>query len=392
MRIRSFQLDGVNETGYLIVDQDDVPIDELCRFTLFEIHGANNSKKKVAKIILHLMRWVERLDVDLISEVVLRGFSNRERYLSFIRHMESHAQNQGKVVQLHNKNIGAEYFNQRLDIALKYFNYLADVEKSRRQIADPMIATISKNMEGLRIKFKKAVLPVDKYSDVKGLSRAQQKSLFKGLNTPGYFGWNNNTALRNKLIVRLIYETGIRKGELLSLVIENCLTRTSVVERPYIKTSHNVKYDDPRTDVPQEKTRERIIPISNDLAELIEEYKLIRSATPEAKKQPPFLILSSESPHMPLSISGLEKVFERIKSKLPDVDFFGPHRLRHTFFDNLDRTFYELGYDAVLTKKLKNTIGGWSPTSNMSENYEKLSTYEQCVEALSTHYKTLEAL
>ena len=79
-----------------------------------------------------------------------------------------------------------------------------------------------------------------------------------------------------------------------------------------------------------------------------------------------------------------------IKAKIPDIDELGSHRLRHTFFENLDRILHRDSYDDEHKRKIKNNIGGWKPLSRQSENYEKLATYEQCVEAMSSFHSFLE--
>lgn len=83
-------------------------------------------------------------------------------------------------------------------------------------------------------------------------------------------------------------------------------------------------------------------------------------------------------------------IFESIKNHIPELGKFGPHRLRHTFFETLDRMMQTKRYDNNLKKKIKNTIGGWSPSSNQSKDYEVLATLEQCIEALSIYHQELE--
>ena len=65
------------------------------------------------------------------------------------------------------------------------------------------------------------------------------------------------------------------------------------------------------------KQKKRIIPISNDLADLINQYKVIRSTPKAARKQPPYLILSSHAPYPPLSMSSLTSVFDANQSQNP---------------------------------------------------------------------------
>ncbi|MFA0440114.1 tyrosine-type recombinase/integrase, partial [Vibrio sp. 10N.222.51.C12] len=128
---------------------------------------------------------------------------------------------------------------------------------------------------------------------------------------------------------------------------------------------------------------DQIIPISTQLAQMIEDYKAERSKSDEAKKQPPFLLLSTHTPHPPMSMSSIGKIFSSIVKAIPDIDRLGAHKIRHTFFENLDRHLANNSYTDEEKKKIKNNIGGWSIRSNTSETYEILSTREQCVEVLS---------
>lgn len=331
------------------------------------------------------------MDIDLEEEVSLYGLSRGELFISFIRHLERYSKELGKVTPIISGTVEPEYFNQRVDACIDYFDYLVGRAISRRRIGDPVIRRIEVLSRRLFKKLKGRKRVNSKSSSVTGLSPLLQSSLYKGLENPSYFGWSRSTALRNKLIIRLCYETGIRRGELLSLTIDNChTTKLGHGERPYIYTTQNVMYEDPRSEVPHEKTESRIIPISSNLADLVNEYKVIRNIPKAAMKQPPFLFLSSHHPHNPLSLSALTSIFEAIKVKIPDLGTFGPHRLRHTFFENLDRLMYSKGYSDDLKTKIKNSIGGWRPNSRQSENYEKLATLEQSIEALSSYHDELE--
>ena len=312
MKIRKVRKDGINEIGCLIVDDNGVPIDRICRYTLVELRGlADNTQENSARHVIHIENWAQRLSINLEEEIALNGLSRNELFISLINHLERYADTQDDVKPIRPRIVEPEYFNQRINECIRYFEFIAERAISKRQSNDPMIRDIQNRIIKISSRLKRRIRPIEKSSSVLGLSRLMQSTLYKCLSNPNFFGWNQYTQLRNNLIIRLFYETGIRKGELLSLTIENCHTsKLTLNERPYIHTMENVKYEDPRSVIPHEKTRGRIIPISNDLAKLIEEYKFIRNKSDSAKKQKPFLILSSQEPHKPLSLSALNGIFQ----------------------------------------------------------------------------------
>lgn len=390
MKLKIVEKDGINETACLIVDDFGIPIDHLCRYTVIENDSkADDYQQAIARTVIHIEKWAKK-NRPIEDEMSDGCFSDGELYISLIRHLERYSEDTGEITPLTPRIIQPEYFNQRIDRAISYFDYYLNKALSKRRFDAQHTKNLEKRAERLYTKLRDQKLPVTKVSKIKGLTTIAQASLYNGLDEDSLFGWNKYTRIRNKMIIRIFYETGIRKGELMSLTIENCHTsKLGRGERPYIHTMENVKYPDPRTTKPHEKTRNRIVPISQSLCDLINEYKLIRNASNKAKRQPPFLVLSTQGSHPPLSLSGLDGIFDTIKKHLPDVKPLGPHRLRHTFFENLDRMMHRKGYSDERKIKVKNALGGWSPKSRMSENYEKRATEEQCYEALNKlHYET----
>lgn len=397
MKLRKVKKDGINEVGCLVVDELGVPNDRICRYTLVELAGkADSTQENITRQIIYIERWAEDRNINLEYEIATTGLSRGELFTSLIHHLERYVEklgNEKKVTPIFRRTVEPEYFNQRIDACVDYFEYLFGRAVGRRRVSDPMIKVIKDNRTKLVDRLKGRKLRAPKGSSVHGLSQIQQASLYKGLEDPKHFGWNESTGLRNKLIVRLLSETGIRRGELLSLTIENCYTtKLAHGETPHIRTVQNVKYEDPRTHVPHEKTEGRVIPISHSLADLINEYKVVRGLNSAARRQPPFLILSSHSPYSPLSLSALMSIFEKIKRKIPGLENFGPHRLRHTFFENLDRMMHQNNYSDEEKRKIKNALGGWSSSSRQSENYETLATVEQCSEALKIYHDEIERI
>lgn len=86
--------------------------------------------------------------------------------------------------------------------------------------------------------------------------------------------------LRNLLLVEMLRQTGIRRGELLSLQVRDV---DHVKQQITVRRRHDA-IDDPRVDQPVSKTDGRTIPISVYLTELIVQYVAQRRTVPGATK------------------------------------------------------------------------------------------------------------
>ena len=390
MKLRVIKVEGQNESLPIIVDEVGTPIDRLNFFIIEELRGlADSTVENRARILILIEQWAKTNGIYLEEEMANTCLSKAGHFNSLISHLrnKSNIEQADNVVQLKPVQVTIDYFNQRLRLCETYFEYLNNRFLSRVRLDDPKISQNKIFYDKLIKKLKDKAVAGKSNSTKKGLTLLQQESLSKGLKDNRYFKWNSSTWFRNKLIIVLLYETGIRKGEMLSLTVDNCITK---VEKPYIIVKQNITLEDPITRVPQIKTEERIIPISCSLAELIEAYKKIRRAKKEARKQPPFLFLSSHLPYPPMAESSVDGIFDAIKVAIPNIKKLASHVLRHTRFENLERYFNEQKYDYAARTKIKNSLGGWSRNSKTSENYEKLATEEQAYEVLQGMHNEID--
>ncbi|MGL5523612.1 MAG: tyrosine-type recombinase/integrase [Aeromonas veronii] len=380
-----------NERKYLIVDENGLPIPKLCEFTLLHLSGAEKTQENNANHLIHIERWAAMLKVDLADTVAGTGFADMALFQSFIRHLEHHSYDINGARPLRPEIVSPDYFNQRLDVVITYFEFLANKAISKRRNTDPLFHQIPKMMDRLTSRLIKLRRPKTKQRRILGLSLIQQATLYEVMETPSLLGWNNATQLRNRLILTLLLETGIRKGELLSLATSSCHTsKLAHGVYPFILTQQNVEHDDPRKRAPREKTVSRIIPISFYLASMIDEYKLARKSLGESAMKSPYLFLATTQPYNPLSIAALDYIFLHIKDKILELSDIHPHKLRHTFFENLDRILTKLGIEESQQKKLKNIVGGWAYNSNSSLVYEVGSKLEQSNQVLNQLHAEIE--
>lgn len=136
---------------------------------------------------------------------------------------------------------------------------------------------------------------------------------------------------RNYLIVRLLVELGLRRGELLGLYVNDLLLTGSrgtvtIHRRPDDK-------NDNRREKPAAKTAARVLPLSGRAAELVHEWVVeYRAKLPLAKRNP-FLFVTVPDGR-PMSLSNVNKIFQAIRKRVPGLpDDLGPHLLRHSWND-----------------------------------------------------------
>ena len=135
---------------------------------------------------------------------------------------------------------------------------------------------------------------------------------------------------RNEIVFRLLFETGIRLGELLSLRLDNM--RFGQDANISVQRTHDDK-DDSRAYQPVAKTKERTIPISDNLAKKVHAYCMEdRARTPGANRHP-YLIVTHRKGRtrgQPLSTSSVaNKMFGSMQRVRPEFATIHPHSFRH---------------------------------------------------------------
>ena len=121
----------------------------------------------------------------------------------------------------------------------------------------------------------------------------------------------------------------MRTGELLSLWVE----QFHLGHEPSVSVRRNHDdVHDPRAYQPTSKTKERILPISDELAKLVQHYILeVRARIPGARRHP-YVFVSHKAGKTfgrPLSKNGLYRVIERVSAVSPELAGIHPHALRH---------------------------------------------------------------
>jgi integrase len=180
--------------------------------------------------------------------------------------------------------------------------------------------------------------------------------------------WSGDHAReRNALILRWLLALGVRRGEMLGVRISDINFQTHEV----LIARRADSPDDPRKNQPNTKTRDRLIPIDEDLAVLTHRYITgARRAIPGARRHE-FLIVANGS-GAPLTLAALNKIFDVLRRKCPDLpQELCPHVCRHTFNDALSVDMDEQNVSPEKEEAIRSHLNGWIPDSGTAATYNR---------------------
>lgn len=190
--------------------------------------------------------------------------------------------------------------------------------------------------------------------------------------------WKNKHArARNELIFRLLHNLGIRRSEALILEVADFnfrLNEVLIARRP----------DDPsetRLDAPNAKTRDRLLPLSNELANMVRNYiTKTRSQIPGARKHGKLLVATGTG--SPLTKSAMNKIFVELRTRVPDLpEELHPHIMRHTWNDDFSKLMKEKKVPAADEMRMRIQQMGWSDNSKAAATYLQRFTREEANKA-----------
>ncbi|MEJ1407321.1 MAG: site-specific integrase [Candidatus Sedimenticola sp. (ex Thyasira tokunagai)] len=382
-RVRMIVSEDSGSRFPLLFSEVGLPIDIANRFLLTRAFGSGyKTVENLAKNILQLYRWADTQKASVTNEIYERIKSgylySHEEVDSLVRYLSKNQRNLYKdsnVLEFESYVSGA-VLNQKIDAVKVYLKFLGGQGQARRSITDPYYDRIQASVSNLC-----EALESRKVGELKepkeGLSHKQQVFLLnciepESVNNP----FSPRTQYRNYLIIKILYLTGMRSGELLSLRIENCDLKG---DEPFLRIVQNTeKQQDPRLRPPEVKTVGRKCYILRSLADEIDHYILIdrKMRGRAARKQPPYLFLGTHKDPKPLSQSSLNGIFSTLREKfMSEVGHIHPHLLRHTFNDNLLRTVGK-DMETVEFEKLQRHLCGWASNSEQALKYEQRALAE----------------
>jgi integrase len=281
-------------------------------------------------------------------------------------------------VRLRNEAVNRVVKRNRLQTIHAFLSFLSSGYEGHLSVdgsAELLTAYAARRRSCLdRIKLEyRSIQPNDDSSGRKGLSPEVQQKLLAVIEPEHPDNpWETEVRIRNRIIFLLLYNLGIRRGELLGLrtddlqfTADNCVV--SIHRRP----------DDPldqRIAQPTTKTLPRTLLAGNRLSSLLHEYVTdIRRKLGGAKRHP-YLIVDARCGH-PLSLSAVNKLFAALRNRIPQLPSdLTPHVLRHTWNDRFSDNADKKNMSHEREEKVRKHQMGWCSRSKMASRYTKRHT------------------
>lgn len=190
---------------------------------------------------------------------------------------------------------------------------------------------------------------------------------------------------RNQLLIMILLQLGIRRGEALGIRIEHIDLRQNTLL--ILRAADDPT--DPRKYQPNTKTRDRKLPLSDDLADMIHHYITRVRNKVEGARYHSFLFAAHDSGR-PMSLTAFAKVFHTLRERVPDLpDDLCAHMCRHTWNDRFSELMDSLGTSEENEKKLRSYLMGWSESSETAAGYTRRYTKRRATELSIEMQKSL---
>ncbi len=388
LSVRRFQSES-GERFLILVDDAGMPLYYPALFVTAELRGGNRATNTISHALTAiklLYAWSDYYGIDLESrfkrsELLFEHEIHSLRDFSQKRLADTKPKD-GKVtpIKRRQQRVSTESQFNRMSVIAEYVGFIAGrlcpVTATSAEDIRAMVAVVKANRPRINDLTEKD--RSDTHLD-DGLLDALEEIIRP-------FGEANPIAdagiqVRNALMFTILRLTGMRRGELLNLKIDDFDFKTEVVR--VVRRPDSA--DDPRQYQPLAKTRERTLPLTPELMARISDYVIkYRNKVPGARKHGFLFITHKAGPNQgwPLSNSGFGKFISGLADIASNLEGFHSHALRHHWNYVFSRLISEKGMTPEREEKVRSYLMGWSETSGTAKTYNKRHVKEEAGKAV----------
>lgn len=286
--------------------------------------------------------------------------------------------------------ISSSKFNTHLHYAAKYIRWLAqevitEANSSEVTLAineqSQMLNAKKRRKSGSQSARQKRTLA----ARLKEITRNQLLELFSSPFQLTHNLQDRGARLRNVIMLQILYDTGMRSGELLGLklvnFIEACGGDSAYLD---IERNHHDVFDT-RINQPVAKTLGRRLAITENLETQIKDYRDNWRAEVSAVGflSEDFLFVvhrGGRNQGNALTKSAFDCGLTHLKNLFPALKTIHPHLLRHDWNYRFSKAAAEMGYSHQEECTLREQLMGWVTGSSMSKIYNQRHIQEKSQE------------
>lgn len=328
--------------------------------------------------VKRVCQWERLNNIDLESRFHQRHFLTQQEVDSLTNYLRARMDGKG--------NISASKFNIHLGYAAKYINWLAQeviTDKSDNKVAEAIVrqdeALKEKRRHRTGSKTAWAQELIAKH--LPDEAREQLQDLFENPYQKIYHRTGRATRLRNIVMLRVLYQTGMRRGELLSLKLKSIIESTGRDHASLVIERNHHDETDTRVNQPVAKTLGRIVPITFELEDQLLEYITVRSNVPNVGfDDEDFIFVNHRAGRdqgKPISDSVFNAALDNLKKLFPAIEDLHPHLLRHDWNYRFSQEADDKGLSEQDEMQRRCGLMGWEERSEMAQHYNKRQVQEK---------------
>ncbi|MGL6107196.1 tyrosine-type recombinase/integrase [Romboutsia sp.] len=317
MKVQEVKLDN-NQRRYLLIEDKGLPLIPVARYLKYLDNSEKsfNTQKTYAYSLKLYFEYLEEINVDY-RNININILSN------FVGWLRNPYENNKVVTLKPTKAKRTEKtVNLTITVVTNFYDYLYRTEEINNDMVEKLIKQV---FTGGHKHYKDFLHHVNKdKSSSKNILKIKEprrkvKILTKEEMQKVY---DATTNVRDEFLIKLLYETGLRIGEALSLFIEDIVFDHN--------RGHRIKLADrgELSNGAMLKTGEREIHISQELIDLFDDYAYDILDELEIDTNFVFVKLKGKNKGQPLEYQDVSDLFKRIKKKT-GIDVHA-HLLRHT--------------------------------------------------------------
>ena len=301
---------------YFVADDNGLPIEPILKFIRFKdnTNFARNSLRMYCQHLKLYFEYLQQIDLDFQKVTI-------DDLALFVNWLQNPYKSL-KVIPTHqvDEARSPRTVNIIVNAVLSFYDYILRHEEYSNNISDRLkkfVSTPSRNFKGFlygiayeqkKVSSNILKLKVPK-SKPKTLSKEEIGTLVRACNN-----------LRDKFLLTLLYETGMRIGEALSLWIEDFDISDMIIDlqdRGELENNAEIKT----------VSSPRRIDISQNLADMFMEY-IAEYHTEEVETNHIFIKISGENKYKAMNYVDVDNLFRTLKKKTGI--YVTPHMFRHS--------------------------------------------------------------